>query len=142
MSQIQPAEGNVFVATYGSLRLGMGNYGTNVRAGAVHVGTGKTVDNYDISPVGGGAFPRLSLKHSTGNVPAVVDVFESSMDGLTGPYDTLEGYPNFYNRTVVPIVMDNGDTLDAWIYHIDEPASEIVEDGDWCRWKAERTGRR
>lgn len=134
---VKNVEKNVLIATYGSLRVGMQNFGINTAAGATLVGCGETVDNFDLFRYGGAYFPSVSLAHSKSNKPVVVDVFETTQEGLEGPYDMLEGHSpdrddNFYNRTLVKIQMDSGEVLDAWIYHIDEEQPERVESGDWC----------
>lgn len=135
MSDIkQPQEGHVFVATYGSLRTGMQNDGVNVRAGATSLGNGKTKENYDLYRYAGCYFPSVSLVNSESNLPVVVEVFEAPSASLTGPYDMLEGYPSFYNRTQIPVILDSGEEVIAWIYHIDEAQDERVEDGDWVNY--------
>lgn len=132
MSDIkQPQEGHVFVATYGSLRTGMQNDGVNVRAGATSLGNGKTKENYDLYRYAGCYFPSVSLVNSESNLPVVVEVFEAPSAALMGPYDMLEGYPSFYNRTQIPVILDTGEEVVAWLYHIDEAQEERVEHGDW-----------
>ncbi|MFW3388518.1 UNVERIFIED_CONTAM: gamma-glutamylcyclotransferase family protein, partial [Kocuria sp. CPCC 205274] len=127
----------VFIATYGSLRRSMENASVNLRGNGEFIGKGKTDDNYDLFKYGGGYFPSVSLQHNASGVPVVVDIYEApeGHTGLTGSYDALEGYPDFYNRTEVPITLDNGDKLTAWIYHIDEVTGDRVEHGDWCLFK-------
>ncbi|MGL6100816.1 MAG: gamma-glutamylcyclotransferase family protein, partial [Fusobacteriaceae bacterium] len=127
-------EKEVYVATYGSLRRLMGNAHVNKYAGAEFVGLGHTVKAFDIFAYCGG-FPSLSLKHNDAKVPAVVDVYKTTEKGLKGPYDGLEGYPSFYNRTLVDINMEDGKQLQAWIYHIDKQTGPLVESGDWCLHK-------
>lgn len=122
----------VFVATYGSLRRGMSNEGVNYRAGAEYYGKGKTVENYDLFRYNSAYFPSVSLTHNASQTPVVVDVWETTQAGLEGPYDSLEGYPNFYNRSEVDILMDSGEVLRCWIYHINSPMPNRVESGDWC----------
>lgn len=127
----------VYVATYGSLRRNMQNFRVNERAGGKFVGKGSTADNIDLFRFGGSYFPSVSLAHSASGKPVVVDVFETTMEGLTGPYDMLEGYSEnehtrFYNRSEIVINMDEGEPIRAWIYHIDEEQPERVESGDWC----------
>lgn len=123
----------VLVAVYGSLRSGMQNYVVNENAGATLVGKGVTIDNYDLHRYAGCYFPSVSLTHSNAGKPVVVEVFETTESGLTGPYDRLEGYPSFYNRTQIPVKLDNGDEVEAWIYHIDEEQPDLVESGDWVK---------
>lgn len=131
---------NVLVATYGSLRRGMGNHVVNTYADAEFVGVGKTKDNIDIFAYCGG-FPSISLKHSDNGKPVVVDIYRTTQDGLEGPYDRLEGYSptrksgNFYDRTQVMVEMEDGSEVKAWIYHIDSQTGPLVESGDWGLYK-------
>lgn len=126
----------VLVATYGSLRKRMENFVVNKMADAKFVGTGTTCEKYDLFRYGGAYFPSVSLVHSKSDKPVVVDVFETTEDGLNGPYDRLEGYPGFYNRTMVDVCLD-GEVVKAWMYHIDEDQGDEnrVTDGDWCTHK-------
>lgn len=134
------SEKNVYVACYGSLRNGMGNYHVNEYAGAEYVGTGKTVNNYDLFAYCGG-FPSVSLIHNDAQKPVVVDVFKTTQRGLEGPYDRLEGHrgnghpQTFYNRDVVDVEMEDGTVLECWIYNIPEETGPLVESGDWCLYK-------
>ena len=130
----------VLVAVYGSLRVGMENARVNERAGGVHIGTGKTVENYDLYQYGGGYFPSVSLVHNESQKPVVVDVFETTVAGLEGPYDCLEGHHGndsnytFYNRDLVDVEL-NGEIVKCWIYNIPEVQPNRVESGDWCLFK-------
>lgn len=124
----------VYVACYGSLRIGMQNEPVNYSAGAVHVGQGITCKNFDLFRYRGAYFPSVSLAHSDNQKPVVVDVFETDMDGLTGPYDRLEGFPDFYNRTEIDVCMDDGRKITAWIYHINDKQEELVASGDWVKY--------
>ena len=125
------------VAVYGSLRLGMSNASVNDRAEATFLGKGNTKEDFNLYQYGGGYFPCVSLAHSSNKTPVVVDVFEVSQDGLEGPYDALEGYPGFYNRTEIIVKMYNDDLVKAWIYHIDEKQEVLVTSGDWVDWKTD-----
>lgn len=135
---VLPKEGNVFVSTYGSLRRGMQNFRVNANGGGVYFGTGESAKNINLYRYGGAYFPSISLTHDSHGVPVVLDVFEVPMEGLTGAYDCLEGYnprnpqAGFYNRSEIEVVLDNGDRLTAWVYHIDEEQPEAVLSGDWC----------
>lgn len=127
----------VLVATYGSLRRGMGNFRVNLRAGGEFVGTGKTMEHFDLFEYCYG-FPSVSLTHNSAGKPVTVDVFATTQDGLEGAYDGLEGHHGndnphtFYKRSKVKVQMDNGNLVDAWMYHIDEETGPVVEHGDWC----------
>ncbi len=138
--------GTVLVATYGSLRRNMENFTVNERAGGEYLVTGKSVKNIPLYQYGGGYFPSISLaeRDVTEETPqVVVDIFTTTENGLTGPYDCLEGYPSFYNRSQVEFITDTdceidgetvpaGTVLTAWVYHIDAAQRVQVMDGDWC----------
>lgn len=128
----------VLVATYGSLRTGQANFIVNEMAGAKSLGEGWTKENYNLYRYNGAYFPSVSLTDTDNEQPVRVEVFETDEKGLTGPYDRLEGYPSFYNRTQVPVVLDSGEEVLAWIYHIDEPKVETVKHGDWVKYLDEK----
>ena len=47
--------------------------------------------------------------------------------------DRLEGYPRLYDRMLMDFTLDNGETVQAWIYtmnHLPEQA-EVIPSGDW-----------
>lgn len=128
----------VLIATYGSLRRGMSNFRVNERGGGVYKFTGKTKDMCNLYEYGGGSFPSLSLAHNWLGTQVVVDVFETTQRGLEGAYDALEGHRgkdaanNFYDRSQVVILDDEGNEHLCWIYHIDEEQEVFVDYGDWC----------
>lgn len=126
-------ENKVLVAVYGTLRTGEGNHRCMVRAEGKSLGLGKTVENYNLYNLG--AFPKVSLTRNDHNVPVVVEVFETDTRGLTGPLDALEGYPAFYDRTEVDVTLDSGETVKAWIYHIENNSGLTypIMNGDWVK---------
>ncbi len=138
--------GTVLVATYGSLRRNMENFTVNNRAGGTFLVSGHSTKEIPLYEYSGGYFPSISLnpEHVTEDTaPVVVDIFTTTENGLTGPYDCLEGYPSFYNRTEVEFVtsedceidgekVEAGTVLTAWVYHIDTVQNVQVKDGDWC----------
>jgi len=119
----------VLVAVYGTLRQGHGNHWSMEQAQGELVGKGKTVENFNLYNLG--AFPSVSLSHSSNKKPVVVEVYATDERGLTGPLDGLEGYPSFYNRTKVDVRLESGDVVEAWIYHIDDDKGNLIESGDW-----------
>lgn len=86
-----------------------------------------------------GAFPAISLKNPSpeGVSCPRVELWEVDDDGLTH-LDNLEGYPNFYNRTLVGV-----DGKEAWVYHLERRdvynAPPILH-GSWVKYIEERTG--
>lgn len=122
----------ILVAVYGTLRSGEGNHRSMVRAQGVSLGLGKTVDNINIYSLGG--FPKVSMTRTDHGVPVVVEVFETNEAGVLGPLDGLEGYPRFYNRSIIDIELDSGEVVKAWMYHIesDDSLNYPILSGDWC----------
>lgn len=123
----------VLVATYGSLRTGQANFHVNDAARSVSLGEGWTKDEYQLGRYRGAYFPVVTLGVPVSKVR--VEVFSTDERGLTGPYDRLEGYPSFYNRTQIPVILDDGREVMAWLYHIEDEgvASEVVKQGDWVK---------
>ena len=117
------------VAVYGSLRKGFGNHSVMERAGGEYFFTGKTKENYDLHDLG--YFPSVSKAHNTNGTPVVVEVFAVDEGGLKGPLDTLEGFPDFYNRSLTKVVDEEGKEFDVWLYHIDRANGPVVRSGDW-----------
>ncbi|WXX18471.1 hypothetical protein TacPo2_16 [Pantoea bacteriophage TacPo2] len=128
------------VAVYGSLLSGLGNHRVMERARGELLGTGESVINIDMYSLGG--FPSISLAHSEHKSTIRVEVYEVDDEGMK-PLNMLEGYRgegerNFYNRSLVDIKLDNGDVVEAFIYHIDEQQSTPVVDGDWREYLTKR----
>ena len=142
-------DGFCYIATYGSLRRGMGNFRVNAYGDGEFFSQGKTVDNFNLYNYCEDCYPSLSLAHNYANTRVVVDVFKAPLSGLRGAYDSLEGYRegqshNHYNRTEIQVELDDGQMITAWIYHIDEDQGEdkVVKDGDWCRHMADAKNNR
>ena len=117
------------VAVYGSLKCGFHNHRVIDMAGGRLVGTGKTKDMYTMRSLGG--FPGVFLNEPTSNIS--VEVYE--VEDIR-PLDALEGYPHFYDRTLVRIVYDNGEEEYVWMYFLHGNDSyystrPVVEDGVW-----------
>lgn len=137
-------EGFVYIATYGSLRRGMGNFRVNAYGEGEFFSQGKTVEKFNLYNYCEDCYPSLSLAHNYADTRVVVDVFKAPLHGLRGAYDSLEGYNensdwNHYNRTEIQVELDDGQIITAWIYHIDEDQGEekVVHDGDWVRHMGE-----
>ena len=50
--------------------------------------------------------------------------------------DKIEGHPDFYERRVASINLDDGETVEAWVYWapdslLDDPDNPRIESGDW-----------
>lgn len=114
------------VAVYGSLRKGLHNHRVISEAEYISKGVVKGFGMYCL-----GLYPAiLRTGKKTDVVVEVYDVTSSIMDNL----DSLEGFPRYYNRKLVPVSVD-GEQLVAWIYYMEgELDADFVECGDWAKY--------
>jgi len=110
------------VAVYGSLLSGFGN---NALLGdSIHIGDGRTQPEFKMFSFG--AFPVIA----PGKESIEVEVYEVD-DQVMRSLDSLEGYPNFYDRKVIDVDSHLGE---AWIYFQDQEFEDRlphVESGSW-----------
>ena len=94
------------VAVYGTLKR---RHGANrMMAGATPMGEGTTVPAYRMTDVG---YPMITPDEE--GHPIRVEVYDEP-DWQT--LDRYEGVPRLYQRRVIPVGLDSGETVDAWIY--------------------------
>lgn len=109
------------LATYGTLRLGQGNW----RAFLAHADHLGTVTIPDMALFDAGPFP-YAAREAGGRI--VADVFRISPEDLDR-CDGLEGYPRHYDRTLVKTPFGS-----AWLYFAQRtPNLPRVPGGDWLR---------
>ena len=77
----------------------------------------------------GWGFPAFE-PGETGTVRA--ELIEIPVAGWSA-IDELEGYPDLYDRRLIPAATEEGETVTAWVYVMDVlPArAEIIPGGDW-----------
>lgn len=115
------------VAVYGTLKQGHGNH--RLLSSAELLGSGHTEE--DMLMVSCGGFPAVHFEAThEESCPITVEVYnvdESTMQDL----DWLEGYPNFYDRSQIEVVV-GGDIKVAWMYHFNgQPSRPVVKGGNW-----------
>lgn len=118
------------VFVYGTLRQGNGNH--QLLETANLVGTGKTCgEHYTMISLGG--FPAVYL---TGDVPIIGELYDQVDERTMNRLDMLEGYPSFYNRTEVEVIID-GEPDTAWMYYFEGDArharygDSVIATGNW-----------
>jgi gamma-glutamylaminecyclotransferase len=112
------------VAVYGTLKSDESNHrllsGSPNHQGeasdSVLIGSGTTHPNYDLLEMG--AFPGAIY----GNHRLMVEVYEVN-NRVLARLDQLEGHPSFYERTLIPVELDNGEVVESWIYTISHLSS-------------------
>lgn len=121
------------VAVYGSLRQGLGNHRLLENDGVNFLGNGETLSNATMISMG--AFPAITQPSAEGgNYPIRVEVYEVDEPTFQS-LERLEGYPTFYDREEVQVVMSDKTTIKANIYFIarcdERNVSNILDHGDW-----------
>lgn len=101
------------VAVYGTLRKGFGNHGLLSAARLLDSGT--TIDQYGMVCEG---IPYVGSEVREDGNRIVVEVYAVD-DETLARLDGLENHPEWYTRKQVPITLDNGVTVDAWLYFND-----------------------
>jgi gamma-glutamylcyclotransferase (GGCT)/AIG2-like uncharacterized protein YtfP len=104
------------VFVYGTLKRGNRTRGMDMMGQAQFIAEAVTVEA-DYSLYDLGSFPAVSRIGENRIAGEVWEVDDEMMKVL----DNIEGYPNFYNRSVVTTTEG-----DAWMYHIDDVAQTTL----------------
>lgn len=130
------------LAVYGTLRKGFGNYEVYLKneindGKAKFIGKGKTLNKYTMYCSG---IPFVIEGKETSNI--MVEVYEINDNDVVRRIDILEGHPYVYRRKIVPIVLDNGKIIDAWLYFyiandLEDYEMIVVESGDYADYRYE-----
>jgi gamma-glutamylaminecyclotransferase len=104
------------VAVYGTLKKGGSNH--RLLYGQRFVGKGTTRDKYPLVISG---LPYLLDKSAYGH-HVEVEVYKVNNDTFAA-LDSLEGHPQFYQRKQIPIKLNSGTIVTAWIYFINKDTS-------------------
>jgi gamma-glutamylcyclotransferase (GGCT)/AIG2-like uncharacterized protein YtfP len=56
------------------------------------------------------------------------------LDGIEGFYE-FGGINSLYHRRIVPVKLNNGKTVLAWIYEYNRSVENLrqIKSGDWCK---------
>jgi len=118
----------VLLFVYGTLMSGFGN---NVLLRDQElIGPGETINEYTMYASG---IPFVSDEEQTSRIKGELwAVQPSRMPSLDG----LEGHPDWYERKLIPVIV-NGEEYQAWLYFNTENRGNLVEDGDYRRYREE-----
>lgn len=132
IEQSQEQNGTL-VATYGTLRHGLGNWSHFLNnEHCTFLGEQRTEPNYKMVSLGG--FPGVILN---GNQQITIDVFRVSSERVLKNLDSLEGYPSFYQKTDI-----NTKWGKAKMYILSEEKYgnlSVIESGDWKEYRKSKT---
>jgi gamma-glutamylcyclotransferase (GGCT)/AIG2-like uncharacterized protein YtfP len=118
-----------YVFVYGRLRSGFWNqFLLGARKSA---GTGRTVENYALYV---SAMPYVRMDQAVS--PIRGEVYAVSAQTLRD-LDRLMAHPTWYRRYEVPVKLDDGPGITAWLYARPGTGGVLVENGDlWNREEA------
>lgn len=122
------------VAVYGTLRSGYGNH--RWLKDSKFIAVGKTAGKHTMYASG---IPFVVEEEPTSQI--VVEVYDCTETVIKNSLDVLEGHPGSYNRRVTDIILENGETVKAWLYFY--PGERLnngwslakVESGDFADYR-------
>ncbi len=124
------------IAVYGTLRKGYSN--NPVLGDSKLISSGLTKEKYKLTASG---IPFVTKNEEISNVRVeVYNVSESQLPRV----DRLEGYDpenhdgSWYKRTTIPVILDNGEEIEAQIYFGDKDAVKVIESGDFADYAKPR----
>ena len=118
---------------YGSLKRGFGNH--SLLEDSLFICNALTIDPLVLLDLG--SFPAVILEEGESQVSGEV---YAVTDNVFSNIEHLEGYPSFYNRTDLPILMNPGTDAEIVekipVYHLNRDSgygdrSHVVSDGIW-----------
>lgn len=127
-------EETVAVFVYGTLKKGYGN-DRLVRDLVEHTEIA-LVEGYTLLDLG--AFPG-AVQLTTGYVVGELLTLRDPKEALRR-LDRLEGHPNFYRRTKVRVLVNDGHEQDCWIYVYQNAHRRSRTNPIGCEWPAKRQG--
>lgn len=111
------------VAVYGSLRQGEGSH--HYLTDSEYLGLGWTQNHYVLYAT---AYPAVVADEAA--YPIRVACHTVSPE-LLQQLDDYEEHPVLYCRRQVPVVLDQGSVLQAWLYFYPQPEGRRLPTGDW-----------
>ena len=98
-----------YIAVYGTLKQGKGNH--TLMDGLSYIGKAETLHSYCLNVSG---CPYLYESPACGRVQVEIYAVDDISD--LQRIDDLEGHPMWYERKIVPMLFDDGNVADCWIY--------------------------
>jgi len=127
--EASPGSGRHLVFVYGTLRRGLPNH--HLLAQARCLGPAQTRDRYALYL---DSYPKVVPHEAVAAIQGEVYLIDSYTLALL---DDLEDHPFQYRRQQIPVILEDGDEILAWIYFHPEPGGLLVPDGDLLAWLRE-----
>ncbi|EHP85983.1 gamma-glutamylcyclotransferase family protein [Methanotorris formicicus] len=120
-----------YLFVYGSLRKGFWNHEAYLK-NSKFVGNGKTKHKYAMYA---SIIPYVVEDEKISHI--IGEVYEVNKETLER-IDSLEGHPTCYKRKKVPIILESGKEIEAWLYFYPEPYGVLVKTGDYGDYMRDR----
>lgn len=118
----------VLLFVYGTLMSGFGN--NRLLEGQNLIGEGETKEKYTMYASG---IPFVNENKETSKIKG--ELYEVNI-GRMPALDGLEGHPDWYQRKLIPVNVNNKE-YKAWLYFNNENGGNLLEDGDYRRYRNE-----
>jgi gamma-glutamylcyclotransferase (GGCT)/AIG2-like uncharacterized protein YtfP len=125
-NQSQDPKNGVLYAVYGTLRVGFGNNRLLNNEHCTYLGTEITAPKFHMVSLGG--FPGVILN---GKQSITIEVFRVNSKDVEQRLDWLEGYPSFYQKTVIDTQWGK---TNMYILNDSYLKNKQVESGDWAKY--------
>jgi gamma-glutamylcyclotransferase (GGCT)/AIG2-like uncharacterized protein YtfP len=120
-----------YMFVYGSLRKKFWNHRTYLK-NSNFIGNGETKEKYSMYAY---IIPYVVETEKTSHI--LGEVYEVDEETLK-KIDNLEGHPICYKRKKVPIILESGEEIKAWLYFYPEPYGVLVESGNYEDYMRDR----
>jgi gamma-glutamylaminecyclotransferase len=118
------------VFVYGTLLRGLSNHA--LLSQARFLGTATTKESYALYV---DYYPKVIRNEAVSTIAGELYL----VDGPTlARLDDLEDHPFMYRREQVPVIMDDGEEVQAWLYFYPQPGGYLLEGGDLLGWLQEQ----
>lgn len=114
---------NKLIFVYGTLRKGGSN--NYLLSSSIFIGKAKSRQKYALYVDG---IPYVIKEEQVSNI--IGEVYKVNKKTLER-IDQLEGYPCWYNREKIPVILDNGEEILAWIYFNPRKTGKCILTGDY-----------
>lgn len=115
------------IFVYGTLRKGFRNH--RYLQNTIFIGLAKTVGQYQLRQT---IIPYVSKFQQEGKTQITGEIYQLTKAQLQ-PVDRLEGHPHFYRRELIPVQLDSGKKIMAWVYFCEEGYGTINTTGDFAQ---------
>lgn len=113
-----------YVFVYGTLRRSFQNH--RLLGRSYCLGGARTRERYALYV---GEYPFVVRNQAVSRISGEVYKVDSATLMVL---DALEEHPSVYRREKVPVALDDGREIEAWLYFHPEPRGRLVESGDYA----------